>query len=97
MYQTKRTAEQKSVIRNPQSAIFNLINTLKPVFPAAVILCLLGSASPLLSEEDSHGLEPAEDMVFMPKLTGLKNKSYRNQSGQKKFLSEANKEGGIDK
>jgi len=28
-------------------------------------------------------------MVFMPKLAGLKNKRYRNQSGQEKHLSEA--------
>jgi len=53
------------------------------------ILCLLGIPAILLSEEDPHGLEPAEDMVFMPKLAGLKNKSYRNQSGQDKHLSEA--------
>jgi hypothetical protein len=55
----------------------------------AVLLCLLLTPLPGLSAEDPHGLSPAADMVFMPHLAGLRNKSYRNQSGQQKHLSEA--------
>ncbi len=55
----------------------------------SVILCLLAAPILLLSADDPHGLEPAEDMVFIPHLDGLRNKSYRNQSGQEKHLSEA--------
>jgi len=60
----------------------------KTVFALAAILFVLGS-TPLFAEDDPHGLTPAENMVFMPKLAGLKNKQYRNQSGRKKHLSEA--------
>ena len=62
---------------------------MKPAFAFMAALCLLGLPSPLLSEEDPHGLEPAANMVFMPQVAGLKNKQYRNQSGQEKHLSEA--------
>jgi len=61
----------------------------KRAFSLAILLCLLATPLPLLSAEDPHGLEPAADMVFMPHLAGLRNKSYRNQSGQQKHLSEA--------
>ncbi|MFV0436444.1 MAG: hypothetical protein ACK5PS_03515 [Desulfopila sp.] len=36
-----------------------------------------------------HGLSPAGDMAFIPKLGALRNKSYRNGKGEKKSLSEA--------
>jgi len=39
--------------------------------------------------ETPHGLEPADDMAFIPQLAGLKNKTYRNHYGKKKSLSEA--------
>ncbi len=55
----------------------------------ATVLCILVSTAPLFADEDPHGLEPAENMVFIPKLAGLKNKKYRNQSGREKHLSEA--------
>jgi len=55
----------------------------------SLLIMLFLFVDPLKSEEDPHGLGPAEDMVFMPHLPGLRNKSYRNQSGQKKHLSEA--------
>ncbi len=58
-------------------------------FSSIVMLCFLAAPTPLVHAEDPHGLGPAEDMVFMPHLTGLKNKSYRNQSGRQKHLSEA--------
>ncbi len=41
------------------------------------------------AEEDPHGLEPANNMTFFPHLPGLRNKAYRNHSGEKKSLSEA--------
>jgi hypothetical protein len=37
----------------------------------------------------SHGLPPANDMTFLPHLTGLRNKTFHNHYGQKKQLSEA--------
>lgn len=39
--------------------------------------------------ERPHGLEPADDMPFMPELGGLRNKPFRNQYGQLRHLSEA--------
>ena len=39
--------------------------------------------------EDPHGLEPADDMTFLPHLAGFRNKTYKNHYGQKKQLSEA--------
>ncbi|MBG0776129.1 MAG: hypothetical protein H0S85_06800 [Desulfovibrionaceae bacterium] len=38
---------------------------------------------------DVHGLPPADDMVFLPHLPGLRNKALRNDNGQKRMLSEA--------
>ena len=64
------------------------MNMRKSLFALTTMLCLLGSA-PLRAEEDPHGLTPAENMIFIPKLAGLKNKQYRNQSGREKHLSEA--------
>ncbi|MEJ2108512.1 MAG: hypothetical protein P8Z37_01085 [Acidobacteriota bacterium] len=66
-----------------------MVQSVRTLFAATAILCFLGIGTNLQAQEDPHGLEPAEDMVFMPKLAGLKNKSYRNQSGQNKYLSEA--------
>ena len=54
----------------------------KPVFAFWIALCLIAVHVPLRADEDPHGLTPAENMVFMPKLAGLKNKQYRNQSGR---------------
>lgn len=39
--------------------------------------------------KDPHGLQPADNMVFLPKLAGLRNKTYKNQLGKGKALSEA--------
>jgi hypothetical protein len=61
----------------------------KRIFAVLAILCFLVLPLPSFSAEDPHGLEPAQDMVFIPHLAGLGNKSYRNQSGQGKHLSEA--------
>jgi len=36
-----------------------------------------------------HGLPPANDMTFLPHLAGLRNKTFHNQYGRKKQLSEA--------
>jgi len=36
-----------------------------------------------------HGLEPADDMTFIPHLAGLRNKTYKNQYGRQRNLSEA--------
>ncbi|HDI59452.1 MAG TPA: hypothetical protein ENF48_03685 [Desulfobacteraceae bacterium] len=47
---------------------------------------LARSAAP---EDLPRGLTPAGDMAFMPKLAGLRNKTYHNQYGHEKSLSEA--------
>jgi hypothetical protein len=66
-----------------------MVQMWKPVIALAAVLCLIGSAALLFADEDPHGLAPAGNMVFIPKLTGLKNKQYRNRSGREKHLSEA--------
>jgi hypothetical protein len=65
---------------------------MKKVCLFLLCLMLLGAWSPsalLLADEDPHGLPPADDMVFMPKLSGLRNKTFHNHYGQAKHLSEA--------
>ncbi|MBN2059551.1 MAG: hypothetical protein JW882_03955, partial [Deltaproteobacteria bacterium] len=56
---------------------------------ATILIAADGYFSLAHALEDPHGLEPAEDMTFLPFLPGLRNKSYRNNLGQKKSLSEA--------
>lgn len=53
-----------------------------------LLLAWPGSAA-AASQADPHGLAPAADMAFMPHLPGLRNKTYHNQYGQAKRLSEA--------
>ncbi|MBW2368967.1 MAG: hypothetical protein JRH15_13890, partial [Deltaproteobacteria bacterium] len=54
------------------------------------ILLLVGALSGAAATQESpHGLEPADDMAFIPKLDGLRNKTFRNHYGKKKALSEA--------
>ncbi|MEJ2247987.1 MAG: hypothetical protein P8Y80_18250, partial [Acidobacteriota bacterium] len=65
------------------------MKNLKSAFIRIILLCLLVCPVQVFSDENPLGLEPAADMVFMPKLAGLRNKQYRNQSGQEKSLSEA--------
>lgn len=71
------------------------IPVLRPLL-ALTLLALL--AAPSLAAKDggdgafgpaAHGLTPAADMVFMPHLPGLRNKTWRNQFGQQRSLSEA--------
>ena len=54
-----------------------------------ILTCWIAFPGWVRSAESPHGLPPAEDMVFIPHLKGLKNKSYKNHSGQEKHLSEA--------
>ena len=54
-----------------------------------LVVGLLVLPMPGWAVEDPHGLEPAEDMVFFPKLAGLRNKIYKNHHGRSKHLSEA--------
>lgn len=61
-----------------------IIKILISVFMATGFLAGTGWAG-----TDPHGLAPAEDMVFLPKLKGLRNKTFKNQYGKKKSLSEA--------
>ncbi len=67
---------------------------LKSVFikTILIILAVAWLTSPLSSAaavEDLHGLAPARDMVFIPHLPGLLNKTYRDEYGNKNSLSEA--------
>lgn len=39
--------------------------------------------------QDPHGLPPAEDMAYIPHLAGLRNKTFHNDNGERKALSEA--------
>ena len=61
------------------------------LFLIFLLTCALGWADPARASapEDPHGLQPAENMVFLPKLSGLRNKTYKNQFGKNKALSEA--------
>ncbi|MDD3311772.1 hypothetical protein [Pseudodesulfovibrio sp.] len=52
----------------------------------AVLFALPGAG---WAATDPHGLSPSADMTFLPHLAGLRNKTYKNQYGQKKSLSEA--------
>lgn len=56
-----------------------------------LVLCftLLAAPRATMATERPHGLEPADDMPFMPELGGLRNKPFRNQYGQLRHLSEA--------
>lgn len=64
---------------------------MKNICKLVVLALLLISALPQegMAALDPHGLSPAADMTFLPHLTGLRNKVYKNQYGQKKHLSEA--------
>ncbi len=57
-----------------------------------VTLFLMVSTTPFAyanTADTPHGLPPANDMTFLPHLSGLRNKSFHNHYGQKKQLSEA--------
>lgn len=57
----------------------------------AILLLLLNGAAgaDAWGAPDPHGLPPAEDMAYLPHLAGLRNKSFRNDNGEKRDLSEA--------
>ena len=55
-----------------------------------IVMCLWLRPDIVRAADDSpHGLTPADDMVFMPKLAGLRNKTFKNHYGQAKHLTEA--------
>lgn len=68
-------------------------NILSTVFSALLALAWVWAAPPPAlaapATDDPHGLAPAGDMVFMPHLAGLRNKTYRDQYGNSNALSEA--------
>ena len=53
---------------------------------AALLLVL--APLPLEAEVNPRGLQPADDMTFMPELGGLRNVVYKNQYGMERVLSE---------
>lgn len=65
-------------MRNPKYILFILM-----------VLCTWGIPLPSMATVNPHGLEPAADMVFMPKLAGLRSKNYKNHYGQSRHLTEA--------
>lgn len=64
------------------------IRTLLTTVAMTLLLAWPGPAA-ASAQEDPHGLSPAADMAFLPHLPGLRNKTYHNQYGQAKKLSEA--------
>ncbi len=65
----------------------------RQIFLVFLLACIVAWVSPAwastaLNQEDPHGLQPADNMVYLPKLAGLRNKVYKNQYGKKKALSE---------
>ncbi len=67
---------------------------LKSITTKVLLLLLAGSwplaaLPPAWAGEDLHGLTPAANMVFIPHLPGLRNKTYHDQYGNRKSLSEA--------
>lgn len=54
-----------------------------------LLVVSMGAPSITTAQDDPHGLSPAADMTFMPHLAGLRNKTFKNLSGQSKALSEA--------
>ena len=63
----------------------------KTLLPKGILICAMLLAAPLQAPAsvETHGLQPSENMVFLPHLAGLRNKSFHNQLGKKKALSEA--------
>lgn len=61
----------------------------KKIFFLCVALVFFTAPMIAVAAEDLHGLVPADSMAFMPHLPGLRNKTFRNQNGHKKSLSEA--------
>lgn len=48
-----------------------------------------GTGAEALAGPDPHGLPPAEDMAYLPHLAGLRNKTFHNDNGEVRALSEA--------
>ena len=58
---------------------------------AVLLLLTLGfwTGAPARAADSPHGLPPAEDMAYLPHLAGLRNKTFHNDNGERKALSEA--------
>ncbi len=52
----------------------------------ALLLCCMPMT--VLGEVDPHGLEPADDMPYIPDLGGLRHQTFKNQYGDVRHLSE---------
>lgn len=66
-----------------------LTKPFKPLLFALLLALMAPTPDLARAAERPHGLEPADDMPFMPELGGLRNKPFRNQYGQIRQLSEA--------
>ena len=55
---------------------------------ATFALTPVGMREAAAVEADPHGFEPADDMPYIPDLTGLRHQSFKNQYGQPRHLSE---------
>lgn len=60
---------------------------LSTVLSALLCATCLG-IGPAMAAERPHGLEPADDMPYIPDLGGLRVKTFKNQYGQARHLSE---------
>ena len=84
---TRFSTKERSATARPFNHKEVVMNKLLVSGVAAALLCLLFSGAP--AAESPHGLAPAGDMPFIPDLGGLRHKTFKNQYGQPRNLSEA--------
>ncbi|MGD9157313.1 MAG: hypothetical protein PVG39_02810, partial [Desulfobacteraceae bacterium] len=65
-----------------------MIYKIKWPVAALMITALILITAPSFGEENPRGLAPVMDATYMPELGGVLNKTYHNQYGQKRDLSE---------
>ncbi|MBW1801723.1 MAG: hypothetical protein JRJ85_13455, partial [Deltaproteobacteria bacterium] len=59
-----------------------------PLMVGLICLLISGAATFSLADENPRGLDPVRDATYMPDLGGVLNKTWHNQYGQKRDLSE---------
>jgi hypothetical protein len=60
----------------------------RPLIAVLIAALIFIAAVPSFGEENPRGLAPVMDATYMPDLGGILNKTYHNQYGQKRDLSE---------
>ena len=59
-----------------------------PLKIAFIVFLLMGMTIPSFGNENPRGLDPVREATYMPDLGGILNKTWHNQYGQKRDLSE---------